>query len=237
MAFSSDTTVGELAGRRSGTIRVFQRFGIEFCCGGGRTLAMASRAAGIPYDVPVAELEAAPTTSARHDWSERPISELTTHIVESFHDPLRRELPRLHTMARRLEGHFEWVSRRVVEIRDELARFRSETELHIDEEEHLLFPLVERLEQKNVRLGDASLVAGLRAAFETDHAVASRTLRTFRELTENYQAPTNACPTMRGLYQGLEELEALMHLHVHMENNVLFSRAATLVGAAGFERL
>lgn len=237
MAFSPDTTVGELAGRLPGTIRVFQRFGIEFCCGGGRTLARACRSAKVPYDVLAAELEAALTTSPRHDWFARAITELTTHIVESFHDPLRQELPRLHAMAWRLEGHAEWPGPAVVEIRDELARFRSETEAHITEEERLLFPLLERLEQGDLRRGDASLVADLRGGFETDHEVAARTLRTLRELTENYQVPTNACPTMRGLYRGLEELEALMHLHVHMENNVLFPRAATLVGAAGFERV
>ncbi|MGH9310205.1 MAG: DUF542 domain-containing protein [Vicinamibacterales bacterium] len=237
MAFPPDTTVGELAGRLPGTIRVFQRFGIEFCCGGGRTLARACRAAGIPYELLAAELEAALATSPRPDWSERAITELTTHIVESVHDPLRQELPRLHTMARRLEGHAGWTGLAVIEIRDVLARFRSEAEAHITEAERLLFPLVERLEQGDRRDGDASLVVELRAAFETDHAAAGWTLRRLREVTGNYQAPTNACPTMRGLYRGLEELETLTHLHVHMENNVLFPRAATLVGAAGFERL
>jgi regulator of cell morphogenesis and NO signaling len=237
MAFSPDTTVGEIAGRFPGTIRVFQRFGIEFCCGGRRTLAGACRDAGISYGEFAAELASALTTSHRHNWSDRPIGELTTHIVESFHEPLRQELPRLHEMALRLEGHASWPGHAVSAVRHELARFRSELEAHITEEEEMLFPLIERLEVGAAHAGDEALLLELRTAFEVDHVVAGRSLRALRELTENYQAPTNACPTMRGLYHGLEELEALMHLHVHMENNVLFPRAATLVGAAAYERL
>lgn len=237
MALSPDITVGELAGRFPATIPVFQRFGIEFCCGGRRTLARACREGGLAYDRVVAELSPALTIPQRRNWADRPVTELITHIAESFHEPLRQELPRLHEMALRLESHASWPGHPIPALRHELARFRSEIEAHISEEEQTLFPLVERLEEGTLQPGDEALLAELRAAFETDHVIAGRSLRTLRELSDDYQLPNSACSTMRALYHGLEELEALMYLHVHMENNVLFPRAATLVGAAGLERL
>jgi regulator of cell morphogenesis and NO signaling len=69
-----------------------------------------------------------------------------------------------------------------------------------------------------------------------EHAEFGQTLLALRRITGHYNLPTDACATVRGLYQGLEELDKLMQLHIHLENNVLFPRAAALLPGAGIER-
>ena len=102
MTVTATTTVAELATAAPATIAVFQRHGIDFCCGGKRPLLDVCAERGLVCDALIAELHAATAAPApaRLTWDQRPLAELTAHIVESFHDPLREELPRLIAMAR-----------------------------------------------------------------------------------------------------------------------------------------
>jgi regulator of cell morphogenesis and NO signaling len=110
---------------------------------------------------------------------------------------------------------------------------RKELEMHMMKEERILFPYAVRLEETAVRGGSlaASPFGSIDApigAMEHEHDDAGRALARMRELTGGYVLPEGACNTFRGLYHGLEEFERALHAHIHLENNILFPRAARL---------
>ena len=236
MVFSPETTVGELAGRFPATVKVFQRRGVEFCCGGHRTLGQVCSAAHIDYSDLAAELvEATLRMSPRTTWAERPIAELLEHLIESFHEPLRRELPRLTDLATRLQGHGDDHRRVLAVVHYELIRFAAELTAQMDLEESELFPLLVRVARDGAGDGDGARLAVLRTQAQVTDVEAGQTLRIIRQITDGFVPPSTTCSSLRALYRGLEELEALMRQHVHLESNVLFPRAAAMVSEASLE--
>lgn len=232
MTFTPATTVAELATAEPATIAVFQKHGIDFCCGGKRQLEAVCAERALSYDALAAELASAgaATGPGRVTWDGRPLRELTAHIVESFHDPLSVELPRLLAMARRVEERHGATSQpKAGAIAAALEAFIADITPHTRLEEAEIFPLIERLDEGVAEPGDAERFIAGQARLEAEHTVAGQLLARLRAATGgHYTAPAGSCPTTLGLYYGLGELEALMTLHVHLENNVLFPRAHAL---------
>ena len=242
MELTPQTLVADIAAHHPAAIRVFQRHGIDFCCGGRRALADACRERGLDLDTVREEIGAAtdPAAAPERDWTEAPLDELIDHIVTRYHGRLREELPRLAAMADKvLAAHGE----KHPEVLPALVRtfngLRDELELHTEKEERVLFPWIEHLEK---RAGDgsprraaaatpAASVGAPIAMMESEHDEAAGGLAEMRRLTGGYRLPEDACATFRGLYHGLAELEDDLHRHIHLENNVLFPRALALEGA------
>jgi regulator of cell morphogenesis and NO signaling len=229
MTFSPETTVGELAARFPATTQVFERYGVEFCCGGGHALEQVCREHHLSYDELAAALVAAVMRSAaRGGWAARPVSDLTEHIAETFHRTFRQELPRLLDAAARLQGHGDSHRRALGVVHYELGRLNADLDAQMRAEEHDLFPLLDGFERDGVRPGGWALFAYHRARMRASHGDAVQTLRILRQITDGYVPPQTACPALRALYRSLGELEALMQLHVHLETNVLIPRAEAM---------
>lgn len=238
MPFSPDTIVGRLAEQFPGTAQAFRRFGIEPCCDGGLRLAEVCRARHVPYEDLVRALNGAlAPASARSTWAARPATDLTAHLVEGFHDPLRSELPTLHQLAVRLQGHRDSHRRELAMTLQELTLFMDELDASMGIEEREMFPLIARLERGQPDAGDRGRFEHLRTTLEAAHAHAGQSLRLLGKITSEYQPPAHACSPQRTLYHGLDELDRLMRLHIHLEDHVLFPRAATMTFGAGTERI
>jgi regulator of cell morphogenesis and NO signaling len=231
--------VADLARLHPATIRVFQRHGIDFCCGGKRTLAEAASRAGID-PVGVAEelrqtLAQPPGAATWLDSLPDSLSDLGKLIVGRYHVALRSELPRLIRMADRVETvHGAEMPEILPPVAATVRALAAELEKHMHEEETTVFPAIERLEQATgaaERLSAEDL-AVLVAAREDEHTEAGEKLRELRALTSGFEPPEWACNTFRGLYHGLAELELDLHEHIHLENNVLFPRALGLATQA-----
>jgi len=220
MSITEQTTVGSVATEHPLSTRVFARHGIDFCCGGGKPLSEACAALGVDTTVVLAELtaeiEAKPETETR--WDEKPMTELIDHIVATFHVPLREELPRLKAMATKVfEVHGEKDPARLKGVRDTIVALMSELVLHMQKEEEILFPMI--------AAGQGAMATGPVSVMEAEHADAGIMLRRLSDLTDQYQPPEGACNTWRALWAGLEALEEALHVHIHLENNILFPRA------------
>jgi regulator of cell morphogenesis and NO signaling len=113
-------------------------------------------------------------------------------------------------------------------VRHELTRLGAELTTQMAAEESELFPLAARIERQGLTGDELGRLAVLVSDARACHMDAGQTLRILRQITDGYVPMSSACPTLRALYRGLDELEALMQLHVHLESNVLFSRAAAL---------
>ena len=232
MTITENTTIAELASALPSSVRIFQSHGIDFCCGGRKPLAEACREHGLSFEELSKAIEAAaaaPVPDGR-DWQREPLHALVTHIVATYHDTLREELPRLEAMAAKVArvhgskaAHLARLNTLVQELSDDLLS-------HMDKEEAILFPAIVAREAGSTAHGMP--LSGPIHVMEHEHDRAGDVLAEMRQITGGYVVPDWGCQTFRALYHGLEELESAMHVHVHLENNILFPRALDLVPAA-----
>jgi len=217
MNIDSSTTLANLATTYPAASRVFQRIGLDYCCGGRTALSEACRARGLDTGAVVSAIEAEEAGSSLPRWDTAPIPDLIDFIITQYHEPLRAELPALIDLAAKVERrHAERpdVPRGLRAILDVLHERTLE---HLMKEERVLFPMI----LEHIGAGVRGPVRVLEAEHE-DHA---HNLRRIRQLTHNFTPPADACTSWRALYLRLEAFEEDFHNHVHLENNVLFVRA------------
>ena len=150
-------------------------------------------------------------------------------IVATYHDTLREELPRLQAMAAKVSQVHGARTPRFVQILEIIDALAADLLAHMRKEEMVLFASIRAIDADRA---DAAWLAAPVSVMEHEHDRAGALLEDLRELTDGYTPPDGACATTRALYQGLEEFERAMHVHVHLENNVRFSRALALTGSA-----
>jgi regulator of cell morphogenesis and NO signaling len=222
MNITEQTAVGDIAGALPSSIRVFQRHGIDFCCGGRTPLGVACQDRGVSFTEVARAITAADEVPVERDWSREPLPLLIDHIIATYHDSLREDLPRLELMAAQVARVHGAKDARLARIEALIRELSVDLRLHMMKEEKVLFPALGVL----ARNGDsAAAIAAPIAAMEHEHDDAGAMLADLRKLCDDYTPPIWACNTVKALYQGLSELESEMHAHVHLENNILFPRA------------
>jgi regulator of cell morphogenesis and NO signaling len=235
MEFHSNSKVGEIAAASMAAIRVFENFGIDYCCGGEQSITEACQLGGVDPEallqaVRDTMLSAAPET---RDWKAEPLSALIGHIVSVHHGYLKLELPRIQE---RLEvvyaTHRERDGATLAPLPEIFFPMKDELELHMHKEERMLFPAIE--ESERAAKGGClppfpfgSLANPIRVML-AEHESAGASLDQIRAITKNYELPSHACETYRALFKGFESLERDLHMHIHLENNILFPRALAL---------
>ena len=236
MAITGETTLSEVAKSLPASIRVFERYGIDFCCGGAQPLAEACQEKGVTVEQLLAEVEKvqqAPESASARDWSAATLSELIQHILDKHHTYLHAELPRLEQMLGKvIEAHGEKHGDSLQPLGQLYAGLIKELQDHMWKEENILFPFIQRMEQvggtgEPMGPGCASVTAPI-GVMEMEHESAGGALRQMREGAGKYQVPEDGCQTYRALLEGLERLEADLHEHIHLENNILFPGALEL---------
>lgn len=209
--------LGEIAATLPGATAVFRRHKLDFCCGGGVSLATAASRKGLDLADLEKELtglaatapaaEAAAETGVMIDW-----------IVTRFHAAHRRDLPELVKLARRVEAVHRDHAAVPAGLADLLARMETELDEHMQKEEQILFPLM--------RNGGHPMIGhpiGMMMAEHDDHGAS---LAQLEALTQDFTPPTDACATWRALYTGARKLADDLVEHIHTENNILFPRFA-----------
>lgn len=232
---TTEITIGELVVARPVLARVFERLGIDYCCGGKQSLAVAAARRGLDPATVIALLIAASDALAAAapeiDVAAMSLTQLADHIENTHHAYLKNEIPRLMEMADRVSTKHAWRDGRLPGVAAAMRDLGQEMLCHMQKEEGVLFPLVRQIEANaEVGLSAAELAAPI-AQMEAEHESAGRLTQALRELTDNFTPNGEACNTHRALLAGLAQFEADLHRHVHKENNVLFPRALAL--AAG----
>jgi len=233
-------TVREIALENPASIRVFESFGIDYCCGGRKPLSEACEAKNIALDTVIAALEngAANGSAVAEDWSAKSLGSLAAHIVNTHHAYVRRELPRLAELAGKVVNRHGDTKPELPQIQARIAQISEELIEHLAKEEVVLFPYVTKLERA-MQEGTAKphgcfgTVASPIAMMTQEHELAGALMSEIRSLSSDYAPPVGACPTFHAFYNGLHEFEQDLHQHIHLENNVLFPRAIKLEEAAG----
>ncbi|MEN8144159.1 MAG: iron-sulfur cluster repair di-iron protein [Gemmatimonadota bacterium] len=220
---STQETVKDIAIAHPLATRVFERHSIDFCCRGGRTLSAACDAKGLDAESIVEEVETAiaGTGDTATRWENEAPNNLIDHILTTYHEALRSELPRLQKMADKvLAVHGDKMPEVLGELQQVFTALRMELQDHMMKEEQILFPMI--------RAGRGADAGGPISVMEHEHASAGAALERLRELTNDFQPPEGACATWTGLWAGLADLEKQLHLHIHLENNILFPQAAAV---------
>ena len=213
-----DMTLAELATTRPGATVVFHAHGLDFCCGGRRSLTEACAERGLDPARLLAAIEAEEAPPADPSrWSGAPDDELIRHLVDFYHPRLRRDLEQVVAMAERVEARHAERADRPAGLASHLRAMAAELDQHMMKEEQILFPMI--------LSGRGALAGGPISVMEREHADAAADLRRTRELTAELTAPQDACNTWRSLYLRLGALESELKDHIHLENNVLFPRA------------
>ena len=228
-------TVREIALEQPSSIRVFEQFGIDYCCGGRKPLAEACNAGNLEIDAVIAALEdasRAPQDKAE-SWSAKSLESLSAHIVATHHAYVKRELPRLAMLAQKVVNRHGSTKSELPVIETTLAQLDEELTHHLAKEEAVLFPYIAGLE-KSIATGTPKphscfgTVANPIAMITQEHDAAGTLLAEIRTLSGNFITSPNACPTFHAFYDGLKEFEQDLHQHIHLENNILFPRAIEL---------
>lgn len=234
------TTVRDIAIEQPASIRVFEKFGIDYCCGGRKPLAEACQERSLDPQAVLAAIDMASGTCSETapDWTTATLAALCRHIVATHHEYVRAELPRLQQLAQRVVSRHGDTHPELPQIQQKIQAVGEELLQHLTKEEMMLFPYITNLEQSLATCGPRSLdcfgtVRNPIRVMMAEHDSAGATLAEIRELSRDYTPPEGSCPTYRGFYQTLSEFERDLHQHVHLENNILFPRAIELEESCG----
>lgn len=234
MTIGPNKTVRDVALEIPGATRVFETVGIDYCCGGQRSLGDACVTAGVTLEHVLTSLELTTTApGTKPDFRTTPLAQLIEHILSTHHVFTRTEIARIRGLLAKVctkhgELHLELEPLRML-----FDKLSAELEPHMFKEERVLFPYIIAVE--NAVANGRSL---LRPPFGTvanpirmmmmEHDNAGHLLKEMRQVTLDYTPPADACMSYRALYQALDEFEKDLHEHIHLENNILFPRAAEL---------
>lgn len=233
------STVGEIVAADFRAASVFHQFGIDFCCGGGRTLEAACTARNLAVEGVIRELEQAcsrpDATVARFDaWD---ADALSAYIVGKHHGYVRRALAALTTYLKKLERAH---GNRHPELHEVARRFESvaaEMTDHMAKEERVLFPYIQAIAEASrgshrLPRSPFKSIEDPIAMMEDEHQSVGDAVQKIRELTDGYRVPADGCTTYQVAMQELEAFERDLHEHVHLENNILFPKARALAKPA-----
>lgn len=235
MTTLSERTIADLVNEDYRRATVFKKHGIDFCCGGGKTLEAVCEKKGLPLEDmqhALAEVAAAPSNESMRPAGWSP-DFLADYIVNEHHAYVRESVPLLQEFTlkvARVHGESNPDLIKIAMLVDELAL---ELMQHMVKEEKLLFPYIRVLVAalENGRAQESPVFETIHnpiRMMEEEHDRAGEMMREIRRLSSDYTPPEHACNTYRVSFAKLEEFENDLHRHVHLENNVLFPKAVAL---------
>lgn len=231
MVITSETPVRDIAIEFPSAIRALERIGIDYCCHGQHTLAEACTKRSIDLVPVLEELKGYQQQSAKSEdteWLHAPLKDLSEYIVKKHHAYTREQLKLIDDLMTKVEQRHGAEHPEVFQVGKAIAVFGSELKHHTECEETNLFPYIAAMGTDQRPELPAPAKGSLKMPIThmmADHDQTGEELQTLRKLTNDYTPPPEACPTWRGLYRAIEELESDLHQHIHLENNILFPRA------------
>ena len=234
---TTNMTVREVAIELPQSTRLFEKFKIDYCCGGNQPLAEACAAAGIEVNN-VMEMLAEVTQSTSQDeavldFQNMSLPELIAHIFDTHHVFTKSEMDRLQLLADKVLAAHGGNHPELIHFNELFNRLCADLKPHMFKEEQVLFPYIMALaaaaDQKTpAPFAPFGTVKNPIRMMMSEHDTAGELLRELRKLTSDYKTPADACISYQTLYQALENFEKDLHQHIHLENNVVFPKALDL---------
>ena len=230
----AEQTLATIVTNNHFTVPVLEKYDLDFCCKGKRTLADACTEKGISIEAISEELEKSSLIPAtKMPFTEMTAEQLISYILIHHHFYVKQSMPTII-------GHLEKVAAKhgdrfpyMVEVLCLFREINEEMTMHMHKEEVILFPRIKEIVALQEAHQQSNLVPGYIAApiqvMELEHEHAGDVLYKIRELTNNYTPPAEACTTFQVSLAELKEFEEDLHRHVHLENNLLFPLAEKML--------
>ncbi len=239
MSLDPMKTVREAAVTIPNATRVFEQAKIDYCCGGDQLLGAACAKAGVDLQMLEQMLATSiePTASPGIEFQNLSVAELVQYILDKHHVYTRNEMARLEGLVEKVVAAHGANHSELLSIRDLLQQLFTELKGHMFKEEQILFPFIVELEQsvtqrRPMPFAPFGTVNNPIRMMMFEHDNAGEILRELRKLSSDYKTPDDACLSYKTFYEALELFEQDLHQHIHLENNLLFPKAAKLEGAA-----
>ncbi|MBR9979173.1 MAG: iron-sulfur cluster repair di-iron protein [Bacteroidetes bacterium] len=228
----NEQSVGEVVAQNMHAARIFETHGIDFCCGGKKTLPEACQEKKVDTEALKADLEALPEKGG-HDVSSWSTEFLIDYIINTHHQYVRTMLPTIMAHAAKVASVHGDTHPEVRDIAGVFQQVQMELESHMMKEERILFPYIRQLaaaerEEGPVFSSGFGSVQNPIDMMEQEHDSVGLAFDHMRTLANDFTPPAEACTTYQLFYRELDEFERDLHLHIHLENNVLHPRALAM---------
>ncbi|MGC2149861.1 MAG: iron-sulfur cluster repair di-iron protein [Candidatus Acidiferrales bacterium] len=238
MNFNDETKVKDIALSNPAARQILEDAGLDYCCGGRKSLHDACLHADVPAEEILTRLRenSKDVDPDEANWTSAPLSDLTRHIRDRHHRYVRESIARVQPLFEKVETKHGKSHSEIADIRRLFAEVAREMIMHMQKEEQILFPYIEALEKANsahasVETPFFQTVRNPIHAMMKEHDAAGELVKQIRKASLEYTTPVDACTSYKALYQDLREFEADLHQHVHLENNILFPRSVELEAA------
>ena len=229
---ADEETLGEIAVKDLRKAQIFKKYGLDFCCGGKKTVRQACAEKGldvtkVEYELQQADKNFATKPLPYNDWS---IDFLADYIVNTHHSYVQKTLPDIVTYATKVASVHGNLHPELLTIQKLVDEINTELSAHLVAEETVLFPSIKELvaSKKSAKPSPFGTVDYIINTMELEHETVGENLEKIRALSNNYTLPQDACASYGLLYRLLDEFEDDLHTHIHLENNILFPKALAL---------
>ena len=224
-----DINIGEIVTRDFRAAEIFKNAGIDFCCGGSQSLEQACREKNLDsalLETALAKLENT-TVDALHNFNEWNLDFLCDYIVNTHHKTVLKLLPQLTVYTQKIAQVHGAHHPELIAIANLFAKRNEELLQHLRNEEEVLFPAIKELLKNNSLNAKATIISEI-TRMKGEHEFAGGAMDKINVLSDNYSVPTDGCSTYQVAYKLLEQFEDDLHIHVHLENNILYPKALKL---------
>lgn len=224
-----EKTVAQIVASDMRTATIFKKYGIDFCCGGGKPVAEACKGTNIDAQTIFNEIEMLDAEKADRNFNTMELDVLANHILETHHVYIKESTPIIMQFAEKVANVHGDHNPENIAIAKLFKEVAMELEQHLMKEEGILFPHIINMaianrNGENIQVPFGSVQHPIRM-MEHEHDVAGDIMKKIEELSNNFTPPSHACNTYKALYHHLKEFQDDLHIHIHLENNILFPKA------------
>jgi len=224
-----ETTIGEIVAADFRAAEIFRKEGIDFCCGGKKRLSDACREKSVDASLVVRrlkELEQIPSDQA-HNYRDWDPGFLADYIVNTHHKYIISSLPELVYYTQKIASVQGSRHPELIEVADLFGKLNNELLQHLEQEENVLFPAIREAVRKNSPEAETIIRSEI-GRMTVEHEIAGDIMDRINRLTSGYLVPEDGCNTYGVTFRFLRRFEEDLHVHVHLENNILFPKALEL---------
>ena len=222
-----EKTIADIVTADIRTASIFKRHGIDFCCGGGKILSDVCKEKKIRVSKITNDIEKLNSTKNEKNYNKMSVNALIKHIIETHHKYVKEKIPTIKDFAKKVSKVHGINYPETNLIYHLFLRLSDELLDHMNKEEEILFPkikiLIDKTYSKSVFFSYGTILNPIKM-MEMEHESAKKVLKEIEELSNKYTPPLSACNTYRALYNSLEEFQDDLHIHIHLENNILFPK-------------
>lgn len=235
MEISTQSIIGDLVAQDYRLASIFSQHGIDFCCNGNRSIEEACKNLQLDTDLIIQQLQTTTqlSTNPSEDYNSWSLDDLADHIIETHHHYVTRKIQEILPYLQKIVDVHGPQHPELIEVQQLFLQSAADLSQHMKKEELILFPFIRKM--THTQRQNLSLTAPMFGTVENpiammheEHDHEGERFRQMAKLTDDYTPPADACNTYRTTFALLQEFEKDLHLHIHLENNILFPKAIEL---------